>query len=69
MSSTRWLYPQVVSRLLASFRVLDSVVFAGQRGFCAWFDFRQLHQRKLVTAKSLGQLSFSSTLVESREGT
>jgi hypothetical protein len=69
MSSTRWLYPQVVSRLLASFRVLDSVVFAAHAAFWAWFDSRQLHQRKLVTAKSLGQLSFSSTLVESREGT
>jgi hypothetical protein len=29
--------------------------------FCAWFDSRQLHTRKLVKVKSLGQLAFSST--------
>jgi hypothetical protein len=44
MPSTRSADPQVIWRRLASFRVLDSVVFAGQRDLCAWFDSRQLHQ-------------------------
>jgi hypothetical protein len=68
MPSTPSTYPQVVSRTFAFFRVVDSAVSAVQHDFCAWFDSRQLHQGKLVRAKSLGQLSFSSTLVESREG-
>jgi hypothetical protein len=33
------------------------------QSFSASFDSRQLHQSKLVRAKSLGQLSFSSTFV------
>jgi hypothetical protein len=70
MPSTPLAYPQVTSRRVASFRVLDSVVSAGQLDSWAWLDSRQLHQGKLVKAKSLGRLSFSSaTLVESREGT
>jgi hypothetical protein len=60
MPSTPSAYPQVVSRSFASFRVADSAVSAVQHDFCAWFDSRQLHKRKLVKAKSLGRLSFSS---------
>jgi hypothetical protein len=44
----------------ASFRVVKFGLSAAHRAFCAGFDFRQLHQRKLVKAKSLGRLSFSS---------
>jgi hypothetical protein len=61
MSSTPFAYPQVFARHFASIRVLKSGVFAGHAVLCAWFDSRQLHRRKLVKAKSLGQLSFSST--------
>lgn len=40
--------------------------FAGQRAKCCGFDSRQLHKRKLVTAKSLGQLSFHQHLINIR---
>jgi len=48
MPSTPSAYPQVFSRCLALFRVVDSTVIPGQVDFCAWFDSRQLHQRKLA---------------------
>jgi hypothetical protein len=59
MPSTLSAYPQVISSRLASFRVVNSAVSAAHADFRAWFDSRQLHQGKLVKAKSLGQLSFS----------
>jgi hypothetical protein len=43
MPSTPLAYLQVVSRCLASFRVVDSTVSAGRADFWAWFDSRQLH--------------------------
>ena len=43
MSSTPLAYPQVVSRCLVSFRVVNSGVSADQVDFRAWFDSRQLH--------------------------
>jgi hypothetical protein len=44
MSSTPFAYPQVVSRLFASFRVVKSSISAVHTGFCSGFDSRQLHQ-------------------------
>jgi hypothetical protein len=44
MPSTPLAYPQVAWRRLASFRVIDSSISAGQLGLCAWFDSRELHQ-------------------------
>jgi hypothetical protein len=61
MPSTPSAYSQLASRCFASFRVVKFRVSAVHAGLCAWFDSRQLHQSKLVRAKSLGQLSFSST--------
>lgn len=61
MSSTPLAYPQVVSRRSTSFRVANFSVSAAHGDFRRGFDPRQLRQRKLVKAKSLGQLSFSST--------
>jgi hypothetical protein len=46
MPSTASVYPQVASRRLASFRVVKSSISAGQPVLCAWFDSRQLHNRK-----------------------
>src|SRR5271156_3743262 len=66
MPSTPSAYPHVISRHLASFRVVKFCVSAALDHFLGGFDSRQLHTRKLVKAKSLGQLSFfvniSSTL-------
>ena len=63
MSSTPSAYPQVIRRHFASFRVVKSSISAIQAILCAWFDSRQLHQSKLVKAKSLGQLFFCVKLV------
>jgi hypothetical protein len=63
MPSTPSAYPQVISGRLTSFRVLEIEVFPARGNFCAWFDSRQLHQRKLGKAKSLGQLSFHRHLI------
>src|ERR1700759_3100732 len=41
--STPFAYPQVVSRAFASFRVVKSSAYAGQRHSCSEFDSRQLH--------------------------
>jgi len=41
--STSFLYPQVISRTFASFRVLKSSISAGQLHFSTGFDSRQLH--------------------------
>jgi hypothetical protein len=43
MSSTPLAYPQVVSRIFASFRVANIGIPAGERDFCSGFDSRQLH--------------------------
>jgi hypothetical protein len=61
MSSTPSAYPQVDRGHFASFRVVKCSISAIQADFCDRFDSRQLHESKLVRAKSLGQLSFSST--------
>jgi hypothetical protein len=45
MSSTPLAYPQVVSRYLVSFRVVNSAVIPAQVDFWAWFDSRQLHHK------------------------
>jgi hypothetical protein len=44
MPSTPSAYPQVVSRCLASFRVVKSGISAVHAVLCAWFDSRQLHR-------------------------
>jgi hypothetical protein len=44
MSSTPSAYPQVVSRCLVSFRVVNSAVIPTQVDFWAWFYSRQLHR-------------------------
>src|SRR5277367_4463343 len=44
MPSTPSAYPPVISRHLASFRVVKFYVSAAQVDFWAWFDSRQLHQ-------------------------
>jgi hypothetical protein len=46
---------RVVSRRFASFRVVKSSISAVHTVLSAWFDSRELHQGKLVKAKSLGQ--------------
>ena len=48
MPSTPSAYPQVISRNLASFRVVKLSVSAGHKAFCDGFDSRQLHQISLV---------------------
>ncbi len=45
MPSTPFVYPQVASRLFASFRVVEFSVCTGHRHFCSGFDSRQLHQQ------------------------
>jgi hypothetical protein len=44
MPSTPSASPQVVSRRLVSFRVINSTVIPAQVDFWAWFDSRQLHR-------------------------
>jgi hypothetical protein len=60
MASTPSAYPQVVSGSSASFRVVDSAVSALQRDFEPGSIPGGSTENKLVKAKSLGQLSFSS---------
>jgi hypothetical protein len=45
MPSTRGAYPQVISRLFASFRIAEYAICAGRALLCAGFDSRQLHKK------------------------
>jgi hypothetical protein len=59
MPSTPSAYPQVFSRCLASFRVVNSAVPQFSTIFAPGSIPGSSTEEKLVKAKSLGQLSFS----------
>lgn len=46
MPSTRPEFPQVISRRVACFRVMELTVFVVQDDLWAEFDSRQLHQKE-----------------------
>jgi len=61
MPSTQLAYPQVARRHLASFRVVDSTVSAGQSDFWAWFDSRQLHWKGAALSRALSFLAWQTS--------